>query len=253
MQISGGPHQPAFDSSYTTVEEALARLTAIEQFYREANDRRAVFVGAYIAITAAMIQAIEEGRFRDAHWVRSYLVQFSYLYLEALAAFERGALDDVPEAWRVAFELSASGEGLVLQHLLLGVNAHINHDLAFALMRAGIDPERSVRYDDHSAVNEVLKRATDALQDHVERFYSPALYFLDELFGHWDEELSTRVVAGSREKAWEYCLDLVGCSCAEDEAVVRRRIDQHAGSIARLIARPYTSPLDLIEFMRSSP
>jgi hypothetical protein len=240
------------DGDYSTPGEARASFAALEEALRAANDRRAIFVGAYLTITSALDEAIQAGEFKDGPWVRNYLLHFARLYIEALRAFERGELEHVPSAWRVAFELSARGEGMVIQHLLLGVNAHINHDLALALWRAGIDPDRPMRYDDHTGVNEVLKRAVNALQDHVERVYSPALRFLDEVFGQWDEEFSCLMVDKARETAWNHCLDLVECGCEEDQAVVLRRIDDHAGAFARLIAEPHSSPLNLILAMRTA-
>jgi hypothetical protein len=118
-------------------------------------------------------------------------------------------------------------------------------------VRSGIDPDRPMRYDDHTGVNEVLKRTTNTLQDHVERLYSPALRFLDEVFGQWDEEFSCLMVDRARETAWAHCLDLVDCSCEEDEEVVMRRIDEHSGALAHLIAEPHTSPLSLIMAVRT--
>jgi hypothetical protein len=236
---------------YSTVDQARAGLVALDDALRAANVRRAVFVGAYLTITSAMNEAIEAGEFMDAAWARSYLLHFVQLYMESFRAFEQGDLDHVPTAWRVAFELSAKGEGLTLQHLLLGVNAHINNDLAIALMRSGIDPDRPMRYDDHTNVNEVLKRTVNALQDHVERYYSPALHYFDEILGNWDEEFSCLMVDKARETAWAHCLDLVDCSCEEDEAVVMRRIDDHAGALARVIATPHASPLSLFMAVRT--
>ena len=240
------------DGDYSTVAGARAGFAALEEALRAANDRRAIFVGAYLTITSAMGEAIETGQFMDGPWVNSYLLHFAQLYMDAFRAFEHGDLEHVPTAWRVAFELSARDEWMALQHLLLGVNAHINHDLAIALVRSGIDPDRPMRYDDHTGVNAVLKRTANALQDHVERLYSPALHFLDEVFGQWDEEFSTMMVDRARETAWSHCLDLVDCSCEEDKAVVMRRIDDHAGALARLIAAPHASPLNLYMAVRTS-
>ena len=237
--------------NFSTIDEARAGFATLEAALRAANDRRAIFVGAYLTITSALQEAIDEGEFLDAVWARSYLLHFAQLYMEAFRAFEQGDLDHVPTAWRVAFELSAKGEGLALQHLLLGVNAHINNDLAIALMRCGIDPNRPMRYEDHNSVNEVLKRTVNALQDHVERYYSPALYYFDEIFGHWDEQFSCLMVERARETAWVHCLDLVGCSCEQDQAAVIRRIDDHAGALARLIAAPHASPLSLYMAVRT--
>ena len=57
-------HAPVpLEGSYATIEEALAGLTALEEAFRVSNDRRAIFVGAYITITSAMQQTIGTGQF----------------------------------------------------------------------------------------------------------------------------------------------------------------------------------------------
>jgi hypothetical protein len=41
--------------------------------------------------------------------------------------------EPAPKSRAVSFEMARNKEELILHHLLLGISAHINHDLAFAL------------------------------------------------------------------------------------------------------------------------
>ena len=105
--------------------------------------------------------------FEDNAWVERYMVTFANLYREALASYEARDLERVPKAWRLCFDAAVAGTGLVLQDMLLGVNAHVNHDLPLALSAISIEPDRAQRYRDHSSVNAVLgtvaERATERL------------------------------------------------------------------------------------------
>src|SRR3954463_8507629 len=111
------------DPNNCTVDEIVACFTELEDYFRQNRDSRAVFLGAYVIITGAMRHAIEDNQFADTAWVRRYLLQFGGLYLAALRASEEGRGNEVPAAWRVAFDLSKNGGGSTLQHLLLGINA----------------------------------------------------------------------------------------------------------------------------------
>jgi Family of unknown function (DUF5995) len=169
------------------------------------------------------------------------------LYVEALRAYEEGDMERVPRAWRVAFDLGAAGEGLVIQHLVLGINAHVNHDLPIALANMGVDPNRPRRYDDHTSVNVVLGATLDALQGNVERLYSPVLKLLDNLLGRWDDEFSFAIVKNARENAWQACLQLVEAQNEEEYQQARQRVNEASGELAEIIARPLSNVTSLFK------
>jgi hypothetical protein len=84
-------------------------------------------------MTGNMLSALEAGEFHDPAWVTRLLGSFSGLYFDALDKHEQSPLM-TPHVWRVAFEVAANPEAFAVQHLLLGVNAHINYDLGAALV-----------------------------------------------------------------------------------------------------------------------
>jgi hypothetical protein len=61
--------------------------------------------------------------FEDPDWVHRYAVAFANFYRQALEDFEAGSLSKLPMSWRISFETARDGRGLVLQDVLLGVNA----------------------------------------------------------------------------------------------------------------------------------
>jgi hypothetical protein len=228
----------SLENPYLSLDEALRSLQAIEGVLRAEHDRRAVFATAYSVITDAIRERVRAGWFGDNAWAERYAVAFANLYREALAAYEAGATETLPKSWRFSFDTSRSGRGLLIQDLVLGVNAHVNHDLALALQLVGIDPDRQARYADHTLVNAVLAAATDRLQDQVCELYAPILGLLDLAGGRLDETLASFSVTKARESAWRIAVALANARDDGERALLRTGLDDAAAVLARLILSP---------------
>ena len=193
---------------FTSVADAHERLTTLEATFRERGDRRGAFLCVYARVTEAVGSAIDDGEFADPKWVTDYLVTFADLYREALLAYETGDLVALPDPWQVAFETAARGDALVVQDVVLGINAHVNYDLALALHRVGVGPDRRARYADHCAVNAVLRSLVDEVQDRIAEYYAPGVAALDESLGRFDEGVSMFSLAEGRDSAWRSAVAL---------------------------------------------
>jgi Family of unknown function (DUF5995) len=152
---------PARPGSITSV---LAAMTArLDRLPAESGSRRE-FLRTYRRTTAAVGAAVDAGVFEDARWVEAWDVVFADLYLAALDADLDGT-SGVPRPWRQAFDAPASLHPL--QHVLLGINAHVNHDLAIAVVDVAhqLGDLESIRKD-FDRVNDVLGLVyVDVLKD----------------------------------------------------------------------------------------
>lgn len=232
---------PAALSSTAHVHDWLVQL---ERACLSARDRRGVFVSAYLTITRAVEAQCAAGGFHDVAWVRRYLVAFGRLYADALAADLAGDRARVPKAWRLAFDAARAQRGWVIQHLMLGVNAHINHDLALALLEVGLDPERPMRYLDHTAVNAVLERTTPALKAAVCSQWAPVLERLDEAAGTLDDAATSFSIPKARDHAWAMAVAIDATRGTPGEGMMRRALDEQAAVVARvLLAPPVHAPV----------
>ncbi|MCC5940756.1 MAG: hypothetical protein JJU37_04375 [Balneolaceae bacterium] len=229
-------------TEYTTVDEVAEGLSEFEKLCLETGDLRGVFATAYLEITRAIAGQMESS-FRDPEWVASYLIRFGNLYREALLSYENGKLKQVPKSWFIAFETAKRDEGLIIQHLILGINAHINHDLAISLYDVGIDPGRSDKYHDHTEINNILQRSTERLKREVSTKYAPILARLDRKTGQISDDVTNFSIPKAREHAWIFAVALSNAKSGTERTILRKALDEQAAVLARLImASPTKDP-----------
>jgi hypothetical protein len=222
-----------------TVGDVTSGLGSLSSQMLSAGDRRSVFVQAYILITREIQRRLLAGGFfQDPDWVARYVVQFAELYRQALAAYEGGASEQVPEAWSLSFEAAKSDSILLLQHLLLGINAHINNDLPNALYGIGIDPDRASRKRDHDAINLALQAATDPVKARLFDLYAPALRALEKPVGLFDDEVTNFSFEEAREAAWDAGVSLANAKDDDERGRIRQRIAAAAAAVGSLIRSP---------------
>ncbi|MFB6135230.1 MAG: DUF5995 family protein [Halobacteriaceae archaeon] len=193
---------------YTGVEETHERLRELLAAFEARADRRAVFLSIYSRMTGAVAERLRRGDFVDPDWVGEYLVAFANLYREAVRDYERGDLASLADPWQLAFEANERGDSLVFQDAALGVNAHINYDLALALADVGVGPDRARRYEDHSAITDVVGDLVQEAQDSLAARDAPGLETLDESLGSVDDRLWVFTVDECRDSAWRTAVAL---------------------------------------------
>jgi hypothetical protein len=96
---------------------------------------------------------------------------------------------------------------MILQHLLLGMNAHINFDLPIATVASANGAGLSSLQGDFDIINDILAAMLDEVQDAVNDF-SPLLDLLDRVGGRTDEELCTFSIVTARDEAWHEAVRL---------------------------------------------
>lgn len=127
-----------------------------------AEDASGYFPAMYARVTDRIRRAAADGRFDDGDKMMRFARAFADLYLRP----RRGEVA-APGCWEAAWSVSGDRRLLIVQHLLLGMNAHINHDLPLVVVQLadehdGIDPLRV----DFDAVNAVLSETMpDVLGD----------------------------------------------------------------------------------------
>lgn len=221
------------------IDRLLERMWAQVADWEQQGDHRSVFLTVYATMTGLVQRHMGQGAFMDAAWVADLTLEFAGLYFRWVEAYDRGG--PVPRAWQFAFDLARRREAFVLQDALLGVNAHIVHDLAIAeaecLRRAGDVSLAGLtrRRFDHEQINRALVDAIPAVQVELVRRYARWLRPLDRAVRHLDERLTGLGLFHYRGRVWDNALWLAGARSGHERACVYRRLDTESMELAQQI------------------
>jgi len=234
---------------FESMDDVRDRLKQLESLLLDQSDRRAVFLTVYAEMTAETIRAIEADEFIDPVWMEQYLIRFAEYYRRAFRNYERGAFAEVPDPWIVAFGTALRGDELVIQDALLGINAHINYDLALALSDLGLNPDRSDKYADHNRVNEILHRLVSVQQELLSRKYASGLSRIGDQLGQLDDAVASLGLRRAREKAWQVAVVRSDFKWLPIEGYTRWLLERTATGGAYLLVQPKASP-ETIQMLR---
>jgi len=222
----------------TTIDAILSQLDEIIERARRDQSRVGYFAALYRAVTARVRDDIAAGRFDDGVRMERLDVIFANRYLDALEAYR--AQRPTSRCWRVAFDATARWPPLVLQHLLLGMNAHINLDLGIAAAEACPGASLSGIERDFREINRLLAEMIDDVQRRVARI-SPWMWLLDRVGQRADEKLCGFCLSAARAVAWDAALRLAALP-PDRRAAEIERLD----GIATVLARPIETPGPLV-------
>lgn len=194
------------------VGDVVDDLTRIIERSRREPTRLAVFPSMYRTVTRTVADGLAEGYFGDAARVERLVVTFADLYIDAVDAWLAGRRP--PVSWELAFAFASRPRGSILQHLLLGMNAHINLDLGVATAAVTSVEDRAGLRDDFDRVNGVLFALLDALQGELDDL-SPWMGRVDRWGLGFDEACMRLGIRTARDDAWEFAGALVESDAAQ--------------------------------------
>lgn len=201
----------AGDSPATSIPEVVKRLAEIRDYAAETsllgeNDGIASFAKLYHIITRRIGDMAERGEFESSTFLVRLDIEFAERFFQALRRYAAD-IHTAPGVWRVLFDNRSDPNVPPVNFAVLGVNAHINFDLAHALIATWRhiapdgDGHGSEQFHDYRLINEVFAIEMDGLREE-----------LDSLFSHgpdgapWDvgaNWISDLVVTFTRDLAWD--------------------------------------------------
>ena len=188
------------------------------------------FALLYLRTTEGIRDANHAGEFSDPQfWDTEVIPTFASYYLDAYAAWKRGDQRQVDPAWRIAFRADP-GKLNCTQLLYLGINAHVNNDLAFMIEEMG--PRYA--YPDHKHVDDVLAfRTRPVVYPEIQRELCPGL-FSEVVPPGADAD-----IFAWRQLAWDNAQRLLAAPTAKARDRIARQIRRHAKDKAHEILHWY--------------
>jgi hypothetical protein len=218
-----------------SIDSIIERLETVVAEARAGQSALGYFAALYRRVTIAVKEAIERGEFEDNGRMEALDVHFAGRYLSALEQFQNG--QPTSKSWRAAFEQTHNGKLIVLQHLLLGMNAHISLDLGISAAAVADRADPMSLKNDFCAINRMLGSMIDDTQERLTRFFGP-LGILDHLLGSADESLSMFSIEYARDKAWTQTLELIAGGASRRETLIAERDRKVAEFSAKLVRPP---------------
>ncbi|MGW6459701.1 DUF5995 family protein [Streptomyces sp. NPDC055078] len=201
-----------------------------------AKDGVAVFNRVYLAVTEEIGRRIEAGEFPDRGAAVTLDVLFAHRYLTAVDAVDRGGRP--PACWRPLFQYRRHPGVRGVQFALAGINAHIGHDLALAVVDTcrALECEPADLEDEFDRVGEILTLMEERIREDL--MPGPDLLEiadpLTHLAGAWSLDRA-------RDGAWSAARLLWGVrgmpGLAEE---FTERLDTGVGLVGRCLLTPWS-------------
>ncbi len=219
----------------TTINEVIKQLDQIVDQSKNQHNRLGYFPALYKLVTIDIKKKISEGYFDDNERMENLDVVFANRYLEAWNKNKNGK--GCSRSWQLSFTAAEYWNPLVIQHLFLGMNAHIGFDLGIAA--ATISNEKTIHdlKPDFFKINEVLASLVDEVQKELASIW-PLLKPIDWLAGRLDEKLAKFAMEIARDAAWQVALDYVGLKTNEQRETYLLNRDEEVFHYGQKLYRP---------------
>ncbi|MFD1660798.1 DUF5995 family protein [Streptomyces caeni] len=214
----------------TGLDAVASRMRALAGVWPK-DDGVAVFNRVYLTVTEEVGRRLDAGCFPDERAAITLDVRFAERYLSVA---EEGP---VPACWRPLFQFRRHPGVRPLQFALAGINAHIGHDLALAVVDAcralGCEPDDLE--DEFEQVGDILASLEERIREDL--MPGPDLLQiadpLTHLLGAWSLERA-------REAAWSAARALWALRELPDlTEEFARRLDAAVGFAGRILLTPF--------------
>jgi len=189
-----------------SLDDVITRLETIVEQCAATNSRLGYFAALYLKVTQKVREGILGGQFQDGTRMEKLDVVFASRYLDAYQNYSEK--QTTTSSWGIAFSQSEKSSRLVLQHLLLGMNAHINLDLGIAAVEVCGSADLSVIQPDFDAINNIILALTNEVLFNLGQV-SPLLSLLGLHASDSNSALIQFSIGNARDGAWCFAESLV--------------------------------------------
>lgn len=190
-----------------TIEEAIELMDGIISECIVKPNRLGYFASLYRTVTVIVKQRCDAGNFfEDNDRMRELDVVFANRYFEAIDAHLHRT-GKATYSWQASFDRAYLSNLIILQHMLLGMNAHISLDLGIATAEVARGELNESLERDFIRLNNLLAGLIDTVQKEIGSL-SPLLKTLDWLAMRSDETFVSYSINIARDRAWSFAEEL---------------------------------------------
>ena len=217
-----------------TLDEVIAQLEKIITFCETNNNCAGYFAVLYYKVTSNLKGCISKKDFEDCERMERLGVTFANRYLDSFHSWIAGK--HMTDSWQVTFDAVSDNTSIVLQHLLLAMNAHINFDLGIATVHVMHGYPLDGIHNDFNGINALLATMIDNIEDCLTKV-NPLMRLLDLKIYKYDEMLVEFSISTARDGAWKFSQELSGKAGPEYENYIHVR-DERIRELGSNISKP---------------
>ena len=217
------------------VIEELEGLVAWAQAGPPGPSRIGFFASLYLRVTNTVKSRLGTGYFDDDARMERLDANFAERYLTAVRQY-RAQDPAIAAGWSIAFDATTRTDLIVVQHLLLGVNQHINFDLAQAAVATCPGPQLEPLRADFMKITDLIAGIVPTVVSEIGSC-SPMIGMLNFLDESGEIQVLNFSMAEARGAAWSWATRLNGLAAAELPAEVAR-MSALVARLAGLIVSP---------------
>ena len=218
----------------TSIDEVISQLTVIVDWSKDENSRMGYFAALYLKVTVQIKKGIQENFFDDGPRMERLDVIFANRYIQACYQYQTGQTPT--ESWMRAFDETKLWWPIVLQHLLLGMNAHINLDLGIAAAETVPPGELHELKGDFDKINGVLASLVGGvLKELAEIWWLMGL--LNRYLGSVENAVINFSMSKARDAAWSFAETLSPLSDEQRQKEIVEK-DKVISTFSRVISHP---------------
>jgi len=218
----------------TCIQDIINDLSTIVRQCETAGSKAGYFAALYKRMTIAVFENIQAGNFEDGARMERLDIVFAQRYLQAFNTYFANANCTV--SWKQAFDACKDDSLIVLQHLLLGINTHINLDLAIAA--AEVAPGESIyaMHNDFNRINLLIGSLMGVIQECLSQIWLPMRVLTKISNGKQDAVLNFSIDK-ARDASWASAILLAHMNVEQRTAYIQH-LDWTVSELANKIKSP---------------
>lgn len=174
------------------INDVVSRLDQIIQQSTVAENRAGYFAALYKRMTVAVAEGIAKKQFDDGARMEMLDMAFAQRYFDAYDAYHTSR--DCSASWKNTFDACNDDTLIVLQHLVMGINTHINLDLAIAAATIAPGENIGALQNDFNRINNAISSLVGDVQEALTRIW-------------WPMRMLTKIANGKQDAVLNFSID----------------------------------------------
>ena len=217
-----------------TIDDVIRALDGIIEWAWNEKSRVGYFAALYRRVTRAVKDGIAKNQFQNGALMERLDVNFAGRYLDAFEQLRSGQQPTL--SWQIAFRSAHWWHPIVVQHLLAGINAHINLDLGIAAAVTAPGDQLPGLEADFNQINQVLAGLVSTVEKEIAAV-SPLLGLLEKLSLKTDSAIIDFSLDEARKFAWDHAVRMADMSPAEMQPAIHD-LDLEAAKFGHKVVSP---------------